>query len=309
MTKEYIKMRKIAIIYDPHLTIDEIAAQNGCSVNTVRQYIRQQQIDRQGDNMIILLIRIRDYRKQGLTYDEIGKKTGKSYATIAKYARMRIEVDDIRQLQNENKRSAIQDGRNRSMIKSYYADQEEILKAILNLYVGKRTFDCDLTYGDGNFYKHLPIPQFIYDIQHELHGVRPIIEAGLLPEQSMMSVVMDPPFIIQAKVNEDSKSVIHKRYSSFSSEQEMKDTYYELMQLAYRLLKEKGILVIKTQDTNFNRKQIWVHTIVERFAQEIGFELEDLFIKTQDHVMLRATLRQQTHARKYHSYFYVFRKP
>ena len=302
-------MRKITIIYDPQLMLEEIASRNGCSVNTVRQYIRQQQIDRQGDNMILLLKQIRDYRKQGLTYDEIGKKTGKSYATIAKYARMRIEVDDIRQLQNENKRSAIQDGRNRSMIKSYYADQEEILKAILNLYVGKRTFDCDLTYGDGNFYKHLPIPQFIYDIQHELHDVRPIIEAGLLPEQSMMSVVMDPPFIIQAKVNEDSKSVIRKRYSSFTSEQELKETYYELMQLAYRLLKEKGILVIKTQDTNFNRKQSWVHTIVERYAQEIGYELEDLFIKTQDHVMLRATLKQQTHARKYHSCFYVYRKP
>ena len=302
-------MRKITIIYDPLLTIEEIASRNGCSVNTVRQYIRQQQIDRQGDNMILLLKQIRDYRKQGLTYDEIGKKTGKSYATIAKYARMRMEGDDIRKLQDENKRSAIQDGRNRSMIKSYYADQEEILKAILNLYVGKRTFDCDLTYGDGKFYKHIPIPRFIYDIQHNLHDVRPIIEAGLLPEQSMMSVVIDLPFIIQARVDDDNRSVIHKRYSSFSSEHELKETYYELMQLAYRLLKEKGILVIKTQDTNYNGKQIWVHTIVERFAQEIGFELEDLFIKTQDHVMLRATLRQQTHARKYHSYFYVYRKP
>lgn len=302
-------MRKITIIYEPQLTIEEIASRNGCSENTVRQYIRQQQIDRQGDNMIILLKQIRDYRKQGLTYDEIGKKTGKSYATIAKYARMRMEGDDIRKLQDENKRSAIQDGRNRSMIKSYYDNQEEILIAILNLYVGKRTFDCDLTYGDGNFYKHIPVPRFIYDIQHELHDVRPIIEAGLLPEQSMMSVVMDPPFIIQARVNDDNRSIIHKRYSSFSSEQELKETYYELMQLANRLLKTKGILVIKTQDTNYNRKQIWVHTMVERYAQEIGFEMEDLFIKTQDHVMLRATLSRQTHARKYHSYFYVYRKP
>jgi DNA-binding CsgD family transcriptional regulator len=302
-------MRKITIIYEPQLTIEEIASRNGCSVNTVRQYIRQQQIDRQGDNMIILLKQIRDYRKQGLTYDEIGKKTGKSYATIAKYAKMKIEETNIRSLQDENKRSAIQDGRNRSMIKSYSKDQEEILVAILNLYVGKKTFDCDLTYGDGKFYRHIPIPKSIYDIQHKDHDVRPIIEAGVLPEQSMMSVVMDPPFIIQAKVNEDSKSVIHKRYSSFSSEQELKETYYELMQLAYRLLKEKGILVIKTQDTNYNGKQIWVHTIVERYAQEIGYELEDLFIKIQDHVMLRATLKQQTHARKYHSYFYVYRKP
>lgn len=309
MTKEYITMRKIAIIYDPQLTIEEIAAQNGCSVNTVRQYIRQKQIDRQGDNMIILLKQIRNYRKQGLTYDEIGKKTGRSYATIAKYAKMRIEEDDIRSLQDKNKRSAIQDGRNRSMIKSYSNNQEEILIAILNLYVGKRTFDCDLTYGDGKFYRHIPVPESIYDIQHKDHDVRPIIEAGLLPEQSMMSIVMDPPFIIQARVNDDNRSVIHKRYSSFSSEQELKETYYELMQLAHRLLKEKGILVIKTQDTNYNGKQIWVHTIVERYAQEIGFELEDLFIKTQDHVMLRATLSQQTHARKYHSYFYVYRKP
>lgn len=303
-------MKKILICYDPILSIEELAQKNRCSVHTVRQYIRHQQIDRNGDNSLILLKRINEYRKQGLTYKEIAKIMGRSYATIAKYAKMRVEdYATIRDLQNTEKRSSLQDGRNKSMIKSYSDNQKDILEAILTMYVGSSTFDCDLTFGGGNFYKNLPMPKFIYDIRHELHDVRPIDEAGLLPESSMGSVVIDPPFNIRIKKEGEHKSVIHKRYSSFGSEQELKDTYHELMQLAYRILKSGGIFVVKTQDTSFNRKQIWTHTLVERYAQDLGFELEDLFIKTQDHVMLIPTLRQQVHARKYHSYFYVFRKP
>ena len=41
-------MRKNTIIYDPQLMLEEIASRNGCSVNTVRQYI--QYIDTQEKN-------------------------------------------------------------------------------------------------------------------------------------------------------------------------------------------------------------------------------------------------------------------
>lgn len=44
------------------------------------------------------------------------------------------------------------------IIKSVYDDQKDILQAIVSL-CGIETFDADLTYGNGGFYKHrLPSP-------------------------------------------------------------------------------------------------------------------------------------------------------
>ena len=300
-------MRKITIIYNPNLSVEEIARLNNCSINTVRQYIRQHQIDRQGDNMLIQICRIKELRRRGMTYVEITEKLPLSYATVAKYAKMVDNEVDWRTLQNEEKRSTIQDGRNRSMIKSYSESQQEILEAILNLHVRKRTFDCDLTYGDGSFYKGINKPLYRFDIAPRFADVRPIEHAALLLEGSIGSIIVDLPFIIQAGEYTGNKSVVKKRYCTFASEEELKKTYYELIQLAHRLLSDNGILVVKTQDTSFNGKQIWVHSIVESYADEIGFVMIDLFIKTNDHVMLRPTYQVQKVARKYHSYFYVFK--
>jgi hypothetical protein len=137
-------------------------------------------------------------------------------------------------------------------------------------------------------------------------GVLPLEEAYKLEQESLSSVVIDLPFIIRDSTSE--QSVIDQRFKSFKNLPELQSAYESTMSLAHRILKEDGILVVKTQDVNSGGKQIWVHQIVERLADQLNFEIEDLFINISSHVMTRTDFSKQYHARKFHSYFYVLRK-
>ena len=55
------------------------------------------------------------------------------------------------------------------VIKSVYNNQQEILKAILKLHVNGETFDADVTFGNGGFYKKgIPLPPHRLDIDGNL---------------------------------------------------------------------------------------------------------------------------------------------
>ena len=81
---------------------------------------------------------------------------------------------------------------------------------------------------------------------------------------------------------------------------------------AHRVLKSKGVLVFKCQDTVHNHRLQLTHARIWSLAEEQGFRLQDLFILiTTNRLPVRAAShgRQvQRHARVHHSYFLVFRK-
>ena len=57
------------------------------------------------------------------------------------------------------------------IVKSFSFDQNEILKGILQLHCEDETFEIDLTYGNGNFYKEIPKPKYKIDIDPQEEGV------------------------------------------------------------------------------------------------------------------------------------------
>jgi DNA modification methylase len=76
----------------------------------------------------------------------------------------------------------------------------------------------------------------------------------------------------------------------------------------YRVLRSGGILVVKCQDTIWGRRNYWLHANVLLEAEKIGFRAEDLFIKLNKSAMMPWNMQRQNHARKMHSYFWVFKK-
>jgi hypothetical protein len=136
--------------------------------------------------------------------------------------------------------------------------------------------------------------------------VDPLEKTYELEPEHLDSVVIDLPFIIRK--SSSNPSIMDQRYKSFQDVKELEDAYKETMSLAERLLKHGGILIVKTQDTSHGKKQIWVHQIVERLAEQLNFSIEDIFINISSHPMAQANFSVVGHARKYHSYFYVFRK-
>ena len=294
------------MIYFPNLSIEENAKQNGVTMHAVRQYIRRNHIDRRTDEQLRKREIIIELNKKGYSFEEIVKETGFSPNTVRKYLD-NFNLDEYKGKINTDKVSAFNSFDNRFVIRSTSYNQDDILHSILDLYIKDLTFECDLTYSQGVFYRRLEQPMYKFDKFPLSEDVMPLEEAYSLPEGKLRSVVIDLPFIV--KPSSDKESITMKdRFGSFNSVEELINTNKEMLRLAHSLLRKGGYLIVKTQDTNYTGNQIWTSFLVQQYASELGFEMEDLFILLTNKAIAGRTLIRQKHARKFHSYFLVFLK-
>lgn len=198
-------------------------------------------------------------------------------------------------------------------VKSVYNSNYEIIKNIMSLY-NIEQFDLDCTYSRGLFWKDLPSPKIKSDI---IPLAEDVIEADSehLPfeDNSVKSVMYDPPFVISGKMykeNKEGSSVIAKRFEGYTTYEKLTTNYYNTLQELYRVTDKNGIVVMKCQDTVSGGKNHFTHVMAMNMAMKIGFYPRDLFV-------LLAKMRinsfggkwnKQEHARKYHSYFWIFEK-
>ena len=173
----------------------------------------------------------------------------------------------------------------------------------MRLYNNRQPFDCDLTASKCVFWKSLPLPVYLYDKYPQLENIKQLSEADLLPDEFFNSIVFDLPFL----VSKGATSKIKERFTYFESVDEIYRANDEMLERSYRLLKKQGLLIVKTMDICHANKQIWISDYVIKKANELGFEMIDKFILLSN-LRLFARTHQQKVARKYHSYFLVFRK-
>ena len=207
-------MDKVKLKYDPNLSIKENAAMCGVSESAVRKYIRTKGIDRNYDNKVVKKRTILALRKENPTISlaEMSRRLGYSTTTIKKYLSLDENQSDI----DTSKVSTFDITKPSVVIKTVSENQDEILHNILRLYVKKSTFDCDFTYSVGNFYISLNKPLFKFYINPQLEeDVRPLDEAHDISPNSLHSVVVDLPFIVNVNNNGKFKSKIAKRFDYF----------------------------------------------------------------------------------------------
>ena len=87
------------------------------------------------------------------------------------------------------------DAESGTVFKSLYFDQDEILDAIQALHCPEG-FECDVTYGNGAFYKKRNIPEKCFDLDPLADHVTEA-DSRMLPLESgtVGSLVFDPPFL------------------------------------------------------------------------------------------------------------------
>lgn len=195
---------------------------------------------------------------------------------------------------------------NKPIIRSMSRSNDYIIQAILELHVPSHKIDLDPTYSKGVFYKNLPEPRLKYDILPQAKGVKKA-DCRKLPikKNSLNCIMFDPPFVVSG--NKDSSGVIPNRFSFFDSPKEMLDFYYDSLLEFKRILKDQGILIFKCQDTVSSGINYMSHVYICNMAMDIGFYPKDLFI-LEAKSRLIGNHKSQKHARKYHSYFWVFEK-
>ena len=199
------------------------------------------------------------------------------------------------------------------VIRSLYNDQFKILESILKLHVEGNTFDVDLTYGNGAFYKKgIPQPKHRLDIDDSLENITKACDSTNtgLQAASVNSVVFDPPFLTYIKKQRtgNSNMVMSRRFSGYWTSDELSEHYQFSIKEAARILKHKGIMVIKCQDIVHNHKLFCTHAHILNWSSEF-FRLKDLFVQAATHRMPAPNRRgTQKHARIFHSYWIVLQR-
>lgn len=202
------------------------------------------------------------------------------------------------------------------VIKSIGKNQHQIIKDIITLHVPSGVLDCDCTYSTGKFYteKHgIQRPKHVFDIDPKFDYVIKADCKNLpLGNESISSLMFDPPFIISSgpsmTSDNEKQNMTHRRFSSFKNPKELFETYDGAIKEAYRVLKDNGVFIFKCQDTVSGGKQYFTHCWIMNKAYEYGFYPKDMFVLEGKSRLISGKHANQKHARKFHSYFWVFTK-
>jgi len=198
-------------------------------------------------------------------------------------------------------------------VKSVYNSNFDTIKNIMFLY-NIEQFDLDCTYSKGAFWKDLPSPKFKSDLYPVNEDVVQASSENLpFGDGSMKNIMYDPPFVIAGKTYRDNKngsSIMAKRFEGYNTYNDLTVNYYNTLKELYRICEKGGHVVMKCQDTVSGGKNHFSHCLIMNMAMEIGFYPRDLFILNSN-VRINSfgtKWTKQEHARKYHSYFWVFEK-
>jgi len=199
------------------------------------------------------------------------------------------------------------------MVKSVYTSNYDAITNIMHLYNIER-FDLDCTYSKGSFWKDLPGPVYKTDL---IPANDTVVEANSenLPfeDGTMRTIMYDSPFVVAGasyKNNKEGSSIIAKRFEGYTNYKELTDNYYNTLKELYRVCQKGGYVVMKCQDTVSGGKNHFTHCLIMNMAMEIGFYPRDMFI-LHNKVRINSfgtKWTKQEHARKYHSYYWVFEK-
>ena len=195
------------------------------------------------------------------------------------------------------------------MIKSISYNNDEILKWIIDLYVPEGQFHLDPTYSKGQFYKGtIPQPKIKSDLYPKADDIIKADAADLpFDNNSISSIMFDPPFLA-GYYKDKPTGIMGKRFHGFRKMEDCWAWYDKCLIEAHRILKKKGVLVFKCQDTISSGKQFWSHTYIQNKAEKLGFYQKDLFILLAKSRMVGHNHKIQKHSRKFHSYFIVLIK-
>jgi hypothetical protein len=198
-------------------------------------------------------------------------------------------------------------------VRSVYNSNYEVIKNIMTLYKIDQ-FDLDCTYSRGLFWKGLPQPKIKTDLDPVTEDtIQADSEHLPFEDNSMKSVMWDPPFVISGKSykeNKDGSSVTAKRFQGYTTYDKLTENYYNTLKELYRICEKDGLVVMKLMDTVSGGKNHLTHVMVVNMAMKIGFYPRDLFILVAKMRInsFGSKWHKQEHARKHHCYYLILEK-
>ena len=228
----------------------------------------------------------------------------------------RIHTNNIESSQATGKRVARNGGPTNNLVFSAFVEgNDRAFPHILGLYVKDGSIVADVTYGKGVFWRHVPQDQYDLRPTDILDG----IDCRDLPyrDGEIDCVVLDPPYMHSpGGTAHQSHSPFEDHYRNNGSgnrtgskyHEAVLDLYHDAGVEAHRVLRERGVLIVKCQDEVCSNRQRFTHVEILQDYTSMGFVAEDLFVVVRNNRPGVSRTMRQVHARKNHSYFLVFWK-
>lgn len=193
-------------------------------------------------------------------------------------------------------------------------DNGQLIEQVLDLYAPKsdtrKLRVADVTWGKGVFWRNIDLTRFDFHKSDILTVPEAPYDFRALPytDQSFDLIALDPPY-----AHNPGKMIVDANYRNAETTRGMYhndiiNLYRDGMREAYRVLCKGGHLLVKCQDEVESSFQRWSHIEILRDALDLGFYAKDLFVLTQSKLP-HVQFATQQHARKNHSYLWVFRRP
>lgn len=215
------------------------------------------------------------------------------------------------------KKRVVQNGTpsNDLVVSAHIASNDVVFPQILSLYVADASVVADVTFGEGVFWRNVPEGRYTVletDIQTGT-------DCRELPydDGEIDCVVLDPPYMhTPGGSAHTAHTAFERHYRNNGTGNKTTKKYHEAVlalyedagKEAWRVLRDRGVLIVKCQDEVCSNRQRFTHVEIMQAYQQLGFIAEDLFIVVrQNRPGVSRTVRQ-VHARKNHSYFLVFWK-
>ena len=133
-------------------------------------------------------------------------------------------------------------------------------------------------------------------------------------DHSLDCVVIDPPYMHSPGGTAHSSSshrAFERHYRNNGTGNQTGAKYHEaVLELyqqagleAYRVLRDRGVCIVKCQDEVCSNRQRFTHVEIMRDYEQMGFTSEDLFVVVRQNRPGVSRTKRQVHARKNHSYF------
>ena len=182
----------------------------------------------------------------------------------------------------------------------------DLLSQVIRLYLPEGSRIADVTFGLGMMWKTIDTTKYTLvgtDIKDGTDFTR-------LPygESEFDAVLLDPPYMHGGHDGTAYGQAMSQEYSNRQNSHEAVIRMYLAASLeAHRVLRKKGIFMVKCQPEIESGRQQLTHVQLYTVLPMIGFRVEDEFVLHQEGT---PTMRQaqQTHARKNHSYMIVASK-
>lgn len=187
-----------------------------------------------------------------------------------------------------------------------------MIAAVSSFYIKNGAVVADVTYGGGTFWKKTDTSRFKLKKTDIMSGV----DFRALPykDHTIDVVVFDPPYTHNPGTRKH-KHMTDSQYRNAATTAGMYNAdimqlYREGMIEAFRVLNPNGgQLWVKCKDEVEAGVQRWSHIELYKIALSIGLCARDLFVITPDSRTSSNRWKRQLHARKNHSYLWIFQRP